>query len=92
MSAVDHREREVLRSAVGDDNYPDLVAVCDRLDQLETRLAISSEGLARITRMLAEELVAQRLAQDAANDTLGGDDLHERPTLPDTLTPEDSPT
>lgn len=65
MSVLD---RAVLRSAVGEDNYPDLVAVCDRLDQLETRLAISSEGLARITRALAEELVAQRLAVDVANE------------------------
>lgn len=69
-------DRAVLRSAVGEDNYPDLVALCNILDQLEARLAISDDGLDRITRALAEELVMQRLAADAAGlstETLPGD-------------------
>ncbi len=69
----------VLRSAVGEDNYPDLVAVCDKLDQLETRLAISREGLDRITRALAEELVAQRLAVDVVNEVADTPTTEVRP-------------
>lgn len=79
-------EPEVLRSAVGDENYPDLVSICERLDALGVRLAVSREGLDRIMRILAEELVAQRLAIDVANDC-----LRESERAPDTRTPEDSP-
>jgi hypothetical protein len=67
----------VLRSAVGDENYPHLEAICERLWQLEVRQVISPHGSDRITRVIAEELVAQRLAIDVANE------------VADTLTPED---
>lgn len=77
----------VLRSAVGEENYPDLVSICERLDALGVRLAVSSEGLDRIMRALAEELVAQRLAIEVANDC-----LREARAEGDTLAPEDPPT
>lgn len=73
----------VLRSAVGEENFPDLEAICARLDQLGCRLAVSSEGLDRIMATIAEELVAQRLALDAAGDALG---------LPGAACPGDTPT
>lgn len=84
MSAL---EVAVLRSSVGEDNYPDLVAICDKLDQLEARLAISDEGLARLIIAIAEEIVAQRIAIDAATGAL---DLPEPPALCDTQRSEDS--
>ena len=77
-------EPEVLRSVVGDENYPDLVSICERLDALGVRLAVSREGLDRIMRMLAEELVAQRLAIEVANDC-----LHESAASADTRPSED---
>ncbi len=77
----------VLRSAVGEENYPDLVSICERLDALGVRLAVSREGLDRIMRALAEELVAQRLAIEVANDC-----LREGAPEGDTLAPEDPPT
>jgi len=77
MSAAD---RALLRSAVGADNYPDLVAVCERLDALGCRLALSQEGINRLMTALAEELITQKLAVEIANDG----------ALPDTREPEDS--
>lgn len=79
-------EVAVLRSSVGEDNYPDLVVICDKLDQLEARLAISDEGLARVIVTIAEEIVAQRIAIDAASVAL---DLPEPPALCDTHGSED---
>ncbi len=70
MNALREEDRDVLRAAIGEENFPDLVAVCERLDSLGTRLAISSEGMGRLMRALAEELVAQRLAIEVANDSL----------------------
>lgn len=80
-------EAAVLRSAVGEENYPDLASICERLDALGCRLALSREGLDRIMRALAEELVAQRMAIEVANDC-----LRAEAAAVDTPTPEDPTT
>lgn len=60
-------DRAALRSAVGEENFPDLEAICNTLDRLGCRLAVSGEGLDRIMAALAEELAIQRMAHELAD-------------------------
>lgn len=82
-------EVAVLRSSVGEDNYPDLVVICNKLDELGARLALSGEGLARVIATIAEEIVLQRVAIEAADAAMGALDLPEPPALCDTHGSED---
>lgn len=67
MSALD---RAVLRSVLGEDGYREMKAVGSLLDRLVARGAISQEGLDTVLGNLAEEIVAQAVANDICKDLL----------------------
>lgn len=63
---------EFMRAIMGDANYRDAEAVVERLAALELRGAITGEWHAHIIRELADELVAQKIANDVAAEGLTG--------------------
>lgn len=54
----------LLSESVGKESYEDLLGIMGKLDQLEQRGVISSEGVDTLLQTLAELMVAQAVAND----------------------------
>ena len=61
-------DRAVLRSVLGEDGYREMEAVGTLLDRIASRGLISREGLSTVLEHLAEEIVAQAVANDVGKD------------------------
>lgn len=61
---------EFMRAIMGEENFRDVETIVERLCELELRGAITSEWHTHIIREIADELVAQQIANDVAKETL----------------------
>lgn len=74
---------EFMRAIMGEQNYRDVETIVEKLCELELRGAITGEWHSHIIREIADELVAQQIANDVASEA-----LTERGNRPDAPTTE----
>lgn len=73
---------DFMRAMLGDDIFRDVESIVTKLSELELRGAISAEWHCHIINEIADEIIAQRIAND-----VGAESLTEEGAIPDTPTP-----
>ena len=82
MNAARYPTPELMRGLLGDDNFRDVENIARTLTDLERRGAITPEWHTHIINEIADEVIAQQIANDVTREALTA----EAPT-PDTPTP-----